>query len=146
MIDVDRFKDVNTKFCNLTGERGLADHRSFAEKFCSWLRRGVSIWRRRVPCHFGGHAAPGAAKVYTRIRAYLLHWNNEQTLAGFELSLSIGVFRKWSGWHDFGPIGWTRRTENCTRRSYSQSGRSLTLVWLNGGLRKLGFEESMVLH
>jgi PleD family two-component response regulator len=37
----------------------------------------------------------GSAKVVERIRAYLLEWNQERNLRGFELSLSIGV-AEWS--------------------------------------------------
>jgi len=95
MIDVDRFKDVNTRFGHLTGDVVLADTAALLK---SSVRGSDAVFR------YGGDefliiladtSRTGAAKVIERITAYLLNWNNEQTLEGFKLSLSIGV-SEWS--------------------------------------------------
>jgi diguanylate cyclase (GGDEF) domain len=96
LIDVDRFKDVNTKFGHLTGDVVLADTAALLK---SSVRGSDAVFR------YGGDefliiladtSRAGAAKVTERIRAYLLDWNRSGILEGFELSLSIGV----SEWTD----------------------------------------------
>jgi diguanylate cyclase (GGDEF)-like protein len=91
LIDVDRFKDVNSKFGHLTGDVVLADTAALLK---SSVRGSDAVFR------YGGDefviiladtSRTGAAKVIERIRAYLLEWNRAGTLEGFELSLSIGV-------------------------------------------------------
>ena len=95
LIDVDRFKDVNSKFGHLTGDVVLADTAALLK---SSVRGSDAVFR------YGGDefvlilsdtSRPGAAKVIERIRAYLVDWNRARTLEGFELSLSIGV-SEWS--------------------------------------------------
>jgi diguanylate cyclase (GGDEF)-like protein len=96
LIDVDRFKDVNTRFGHLTGDVVLADTAALLK---SSVRGSDAVFR------YGGDefliiladtSRTGAAKVIERIRAYLLDWNRAATLEGFELNLSIGV----SEWFD----------------------------------------------
>ena len=95
LIDVDRFKDVNSKFGHLTGDVVLADTAALLK---SSVRGSDAVFR------YGGDefvlilsdtSRSGAAKVIERIRAYLVDWNHARTLEGFELSLSIGV-SEWS--------------------------------------------------
>jgi diguanylate cyclase (GGDEF)-like protein len=95
LIDVDRFKDVNTRFGHLTGDVVLADTAALLK---SSVRGSDAVFR------YGGDeflivladtSRTGAAKVIERIRAYLLDWNGAATLEGFELNLSIGV-SEWS--------------------------------------------------
>lgn len=95
VIDVDRFKDVNTRFGHLTGDMVLADTAALLK---SSVRGSDAVFR------YGGDefliiladtSRTGAATVIERIKAYLLDWNHASTLAGFELSLSIGV-SEWS--------------------------------------------------
>ena len=95
LIDVDRFKDVNTTFGHLTGDVVLADTAALLK---SSVRGSDAVFR------YGGDefliiladtSRSGAAKVIERIRAYLLDWNRAGTLDGFELSLSIGI-SEWS--------------------------------------------------
>jgi diguanylate cyclase (GGDEF)-like protein len=95
LIDVDRFKDVNTRFGHLTGDVVLADTAALLK---SSVRGSDAVFR------YGGDefliiladtSRSGAAKVIERIRAYLLDWNRAGTLDGFELSLSIGI-SEWS--------------------------------------------------
>jgi diguanylate cyclase (GGDEF)-like protein len=100
LIDVDHFKDVNTKFGHLTGDVVLADTAALLK---SAVRGSDAVFR------YGGDefliiladtSRAGTAKVIERIRAYLLNWNRAKTLDGFELSLSIGV----SEWSDGGTL------------------------------------------
>src|SRR6266851_1119267 len=95
MIDVDRFKDVNTKFGHLTGDVVLADTAALLK---SSVRGSDAVFR------YGGDEfliiladtpRAGAAKVIERIAGLLLEWNQAGNLEGFELSLSIGV-SEWS--------------------------------------------------
>src|ERR1700722_18144621 len=95
MIDVDRFKDVNSRFGHLTGDVVLADTAAVPK---SSVRGSDAVFR------YGGDefliiladtSRTGAAKVIERIRAYLLDWNLAATLEGFELNLSIGI-SEWS--------------------------------------------------
>lgn len=95
LIDVDRFKDVNSKFGHLIGDVVLADTAALLK---SSVRGSDAVFR------YGGDefviiladtSRAGAAKVIERISAYILEWNQARTLEGFELSLSIGV-AEWS--------------------------------------------------
>src|SRR6202140_737593 len=95
LIDIDRFKDVNTRFGHLTGDVVLADTAALLKRS---VRGSDAVFR------YGGDefliiladtSRSGAAKVIERIRAYLLGWNRAGTLDGFELSLSIGI-SEWS--------------------------------------------------
>jgi diguanylate cyclase (GGDEF)-like protein len=95
LIDVDRFKDVNSKFGHLTGDVVLADTAALLKNS---VRGSDAVFR------YGGDEfliiladtpRTGAAKVIERIAGLLLDWNRAGTLEGFELSLSIGV-SEWS--------------------------------------------------
>jgi len=95
LIDVDRFKDVNTRFGHLTGDVVLAETANLLK---SSIRGTDAVFR------YGGDefliiladtSLAGTAKVVERIRASLLEWNQAGNLEGFELSLSIGV-SEWS--------------------------------------------------
>jgi diguanylate cyclase (GGDEF)-like protein len=95
LIDVDRFKDVNTAFGHLTGDVVLADTAALLKNS---VRGSDAVFR------YGGDefviiladtSRLGAAKVIERIRAYLFDWNRAGTLEGFELNLSIGI-SEWS--------------------------------------------------
>jgi diguanylate cyclase (GGDEF)-like protein len=95
LIDVDRFKDVNTKFGHLTGDVVLAETAALLK---SSVRGSDAVFR------YGGDefliiladtSRSGAATVVERIREYLLDWNQKGTLEAFELSLSIGI-SEWS--------------------------------------------------
>jgi diguanylate cyclase (GGDEF)-like protein len=95
LIDVDRFKDVNSKFGHLTGDVVLADTAALLK---SSVRGSDAVFR------YGGDEflilladtpRTGATKVIERIAALLHDWNRSGTLQGFDLSLSIGV-SEWS--------------------------------------------------
>jgi len=95
LIDIDRFKDVNTRFGHLTGDVVLADTAALLK---SSVRGSDAVFR------YGGDeflivladtSRTGAARVVKRIGAFVLEWNRAETLQAFELSLSIGV-SEWS--------------------------------------------------
>ena len=95
LIDVDRFKDVNSKFGHLTGDVVLADTAALLKNS---VRGSDAVFR------YGGDEflliladtpRTGAAKVIERIEGLLRDWNHAGTLEGFQLSLSIGV-SEWS--------------------------------------------------
>jgi diguanylate cyclase (GGDEF)-like protein len=92
-IDVDRFKEVNTRFGHLGGDMVLAE---IATLLKSSTRGSDAVVR------YGGDEfliiladTSRAEKVVERIRAYLREWNQARQLEDFELSLSIGV-AEWS--------------------------------------------------
>jgi diguanylate cyclase (GGDEF)-like protein len=95
LIDVDRFKEVNTRFGHLTGDFVLAE---VATLLRSSVRGSDAVVR------YGGDeflviladtGALGAGRVVHRIRKYLLDWNSSGHLDGFELNLSVGI-SEWS--------------------------------------------------
>ncbi len=95
LIDIDRFKDVNTRFGHLTGDVVLADTAALLK---SSVRGSDAVFR------YGGDeflvvladtSRAGAARVVERIASYVLEWNRAENLQAFELSLSIGV-SEWS--------------------------------------------------
>src|SRR6266487_2406801 len=93
LVDVDRFKQVNTRFGHLTGDFVLAE---IATLLKSSTRGSDAVVR------YGGDEfliiladTSRAEKVVERIRVYLRDWNQARHLEDFELSLSIGV-AEWS--------------------------------------------------
>ena len=91
LIDVDRFKEVNTKFGHLTGDFVLAE---IAGLLKSSVRGSDAVVR------YGGDeflliladtSPAGAHKVVERTQAYVADWNKAGHLERFELGLSIGV-------------------------------------------------------
>jgi len=93
LIDVDRFKEVNTRFGHLGGDMVLAE---IATLLKSSTRGSDAVVR------YGGDEfviilsdTSCADRVVERIRAYLRDWNQAGQLDNFELSLSIGV-AEWS--------------------------------------------------
>lgn len=95
LIDVDRFKQVNTRFGHLTGDFVLAE---VATLLRSSVRGSDAVVR------YGGDefliiladtGALGAGRVVHRIREYLQDWNGSGHLDGLELNLSVGV-SEWS--------------------------------------------------
>jgi len=91
LIDVDRFKEVNTRFGHLIGDFVLAE---IAGLLKSSVRGSDAVVR------YGGDeflliladtSAVGARKVVERVDASVDEWNHGGHLERFELSLSLGV-------------------------------------------------------
>jgi diguanylate cyclase (GGDEF)-like protein len=90
MIDVDRFKEVNSRFGHLTGDLVLAE---IATILKSSVRGSDAVVR------YGGDeflviladtSASDARTVIDRIKAHVKDWNNQRHLDSFNLTLSIG--------------------------------------------------------
>lgn len=95
LVDVNRFKEVNTRFGHLTGDFVLAE---LAALLKSSVRGADAVVR------YGGDeflliladaSREGAAQVMGRIDAYLKEWNQSGHLEKFEISFSIGIC-EWS--------------------------------------------------
>src|SRR4029077_9837024 len=91
LIDVDQFKQVNTKFGHLTGDVVLANTAALLKHS---VRGSDAVFR------YGGDEflviladtlTTDARHVVDRIRTGLDEWNRARHLENFELSLSIGV-------------------------------------------------------
>jgi diguanylate cyclase (GGDEF)-like protein len=91
LIDVDRFKQVNTRFGHLTGDFVLAE-------IASLLR--TSIRGCDAVVRYGGDeflviladaSAADTGKVVERVQSYLNDWNGSAHLEDFIVSLSIGI-------------------------------------------------------
>jgi diguanylate cyclase (GGDEF)-like protein len=95
LIDLDRFKEVNTRFGHLTGDMVIAE---IAGLLMAAVRGADAVIR------YGGDEfltiladAPleGAKVVAGRIARSLEEWNRSGHLPGFEMGLSIGM-AQWS--------------------------------------------------
>lgn len=91
MVDVDKFKQINTRFGHLTGDFALAE---IAGVLKTSIRGSDAVVR------YGGDefliiladtTAAGAENVLLRIDERLKEWNNADPLEDFRLNLSIGV-------------------------------------------------------
>jgi len=96
VIDVDRFREVNSRFGHITGDFVLSE---VAGLLMSAIRGSDAVVR------YGGdefliilaNTSPqSAAVVVKRICEYLESWNEGSHLKGFLLSVSVGV----AGWSD----------------------------------------------
>jgi diguanylate cyclase (GGDEF)-like protein len=96
LVDVDNFKQVNTRFGHLTGDLVLAEIANVLK--CS-IRGSDAVVR------YGGDeflilladtTASGSGKVVERITKGMRDWNNQGHLEGFDVGVSIGV----AEWHD----------------------------------------------
>ncbi len=91
LIDIDRFKQVNSRFGHLTGDLIIAE---FAGLLKAAVRGSDAVVR------YGGDefliiladtTVVGSNKVVERIGKYLEDWNRSSDLEGYHLSLSIGA-------------------------------------------------------
>lgn len=91
MIDVNKFKQINTLFGHLTGDLVLSEVASLLK---------ISIRGSDVVVRYGGDEfvilladaeATGASAVIERIDANLADWNRARNLPNFELTLSLGI-------------------------------------------------------
>jgi diguanylate cyclase (GGDEF)-like protein len=91
LVDVHRFKEVNTRFGHLTGDFVLAE---IAAVLKSSVRGSDALVRYGgdefllILAHTSG---PDTIGVIHGIKTYLHNWNRAGHLDGFEVSVSIGV-------------------------------------------------------
>src|SRR5690349_16790705 len=91
MVDIDRFKQVNTRFGHLTGDMVIAEMASLLKN---------SVRGSDAVIRFGGDEffviladadQDGSQRVIDRIHRFLEEWNAQGHLADFELTLSVGL-------------------------------------------------------
>jgi diguanylate cyclase (GGDEF)-like protein len=91
LIDLDRFKDVNTRFGHITGDFVLAE---VAVLFKSSTRGSDAVVRYggdEFLIVLGNTTKQNAGIVVKRIQDYLSRWNSGKRLDGFEVTVSVGV-------------------------------------------------------
>lgn len=97
MVDVDKFKNVNTRFGHLTGDFVLAEVANLLE---------ISIRGCDAVVRYGGDEflilladtkAAGANVVRERIAANVKDWNDHSHLEGYVLNLSLGIAEWYDG-------------------------------------------------
>ncbi len=91
LIDVDRFKEVNTKFGHLTGDFVLAEIASLLKSSVRGSDAVVRYGGDEFLLILADTSPAGAHKVIERTQAYIADWNRAGHLERFQLSLSIGV-------------------------------------------------------
>ena len=130
LIDVDRFKEVNTRFGHLTGDFVLGQ---IAALLKSSVRGSDAVVR------YGGDeflviladtSASDARRVIERVKAYVRDWNNEGHLDSFDLTLSIGLCE----WTDGMTLDEALDRSDCAM--YAEKDGSVR----ESGARKFGFK------
>ncbi|HET7440215.1 MAG TPA: GGDEF domain-containing protein [Terriglobales bacterium] len=96
LIDVDRFKEVNTRFGHLTGDVVLAEIAGLLKNSVRGSDAVVRYGGDEFLVILADTSCSAASGVVDRIKAYLRDWNHAGHLQGFEVNLSIGV----SEWAD----------------------------------------------
>jgi len=91
LLDIDRFKEVNTRFGHLTGDFVLTQIASLLKSSVRGSDAVVRYGGDEFLIILADTSAADASVVVNRTRAYLTDWNNEGHLDKFELAVSIGV-------------------------------------------------------
>jgi diguanylate cyclase (GGDEF)-like protein len=91
VIDVDSFKDINTKFGHLTGDFVLAEIAAVLRGAVRGSDAVVRYGGDEFLVFLADSPADGAGVVEMRIAKSVQDWNAAGHLAHFELSLSIGL-------------------------------------------------------
>ncbi len=96
LVDIDNFRDVNSRFGHLTGDVVLAEVASVLRTSVrgsdAVVRYGGDEFLLILPDSTADHAARVARRVAENVRG----WNESGHLKNFELSLSLGV----AEWHE----------------------------------------------
>lgn len=95
LIDVDRFKEVNTRFGHLTGDCVLAEVATLLKTSVRGSDAVVRYGGDEFLVILADTGCGGAGQVVNRIRTCLADWNHADHLEHFQLSLSIGI-SEWS--------------------------------------------------
>lgn len=95
LIDVDRFKEVNTRFGHLAGDVALAEVAALLRSSVRGSDAVVRYGGDEFLVFLADASRVDAGIVVERIKACLRDWNQEGSLPGFDLSLSIGL-AEWS--------------------------------------------------
>ena len=95
LIDVDRFKEVNTRFGHLTGDVVLAEIAALLKNSVRGSDAVVRYGGDEFLIILADTSRASASRVVERLKAYLGDWNKAGHLERFEVSLSIG-FAEWA--------------------------------------------------
>jgi diguanylate cyclase (GGDEF)-like protein len=95
LIDVDRFKQVNTRFGHLTGDYVLTETAALLKGSIRGTDAAIRYGGDEFLIALANTDAAGAATVVSRIQASLSDWNQSSSLDDFTVSLSIGR-AEWS--------------------------------------------------
>jgi diguanylate cyclase (GGDEF)-like protein len=95
LIDVDRFKEVNTRFGHLTGDVVLAEIAALLKNSVRGSDAVVRYGGDEFLVILADTSRNAASRVVERLKAYLGDWNKAGHLDRFEVNLSIG-FAEWS--------------------------------------------------
>jgi diguanylate cyclase (GGDEF)-like protein len=95
LIDVDRFKQVNTRFGHLTGDFVLTEIATLLKGSIRGSDAAVRYGGDEFLIMLSNTNAAGAANVVDRIETSLNEWNQSSVLDDFTVSVSIGV-AEWS--------------------------------------------------
>jgi diguanylate cyclase (GGDEF)-like protein len=116
MIDINKFKQINTRFGHLTGDLVLGEVASLLK---------ISIRGSDVVVRYGGDEfvilladaeATGASAVIERIDANLADWNRAGKLQNCKLTLSLGI----AEWQDGKTLN--EVLDSADRKMYEQKG------------------------
>ena len=91
LIDLDRFKQVNTRFGHLTGDYVLTEVATLLKGSIRGTDAAIRYGGDEFLIALANTNAAGAATVVARIQASLNDWNQSSALEGFTVSLSIGI-------------------------------------------------------
>lgn len=91
MIDMDKFKDVNSRFGHLTGDFVLAEVASLLKQSIRGCDAVVRYGGDEFMILLAETNSEGAQSVVARIVKHLGEWNDARHVEALELSLSIGT-------------------------------------------------------
>jgi diguanylate cyclase (GGDEF)-like protein len=91
MIDVDQFKEVNSRFGHLTGDLVLAEMAGLLKSSIRGCDAAVRYGGDEFLVLLADTMATGAQRVVERITRNLAEWNAERHLEDFAVGLSIGL-------------------------------------------------------
>jgi diguanylate cyclase (GGDEF)-like protein len=91
LIDLDRFKQVNTRFGHLTGDFVLTEVATLLKGSIRGADAAIRYGGDEFLIALSNTNAAGAATVVNRIEAALNDWNQSSSLDDFTVSLSLGM-------------------------------------------------------
>ncbi len=91
LIDVDRFKQVNTRFGHLTGDFVLTEIATLLKGSIRGADAAIRYGGDEFLIMLSNTNAAAAVNVVTRIEIFLSDWNQSSVLDDFTVSCSIGV-------------------------------------------------------
>src|SRR6266571_74580 len=95
LVDVDRFKQVNTRFGHLTGDFVLAEIAALLKTSVRGSDAVVRYGGDEFLIILADTSGDDAGRVVHRAKTYLHEWNRAGHLDDFEITLSIGI-SEWS--------------------------------------------------